>query len=367
MRVLQGALAVALAASSCSEARSREGTLANPVSWDEEVASLFAANCTSCHSGGTPAGGYRTTSYLDALGPTSAPVAEAGEADSLLLHTIDPALSDAEHKPVGAAFDQTRAWVVDGRLSLFRSGIHEGGILNPNDPEFHKNLIAADGWNFANCQHCHGDDLAGGKASVSCQDCHAFSVPAGGTPTCTSCHGSAQSEAPPRDLAGNTSPSALGVGAHQAHLVGKTLISAPIPCSTCHTVPQQVASPGHLDHLRPAIVTFTGLAVADGATPIWDRNTATCSNSYCHGGGAKLAGDTAAQLRKPVWTGNTTQAFCGSCHGAPPSIGPHNGVVFPNCAGCHPRTVTPAGAIIFSGPPEARTSFHINGAIDVGP
>jgi len=96
MRVLQGALAVALAASSCSEARSREGTLANPVSWDEEVASLFDANCTSCHSGATPAGGYRTTSYLDALGPTSAPVAVAGDADSLLLHTIDPALSDAE-------------------------------------------------------------------------------------------------------------------------------------------------------------------------------------------------------------------------------------------------------------------------------
>jgi len=98
MRVLQGALAVALAASSCSEARSREGTLANPVSWDEEVASLFAANCTSCHSGATPAGGYRTTSYLDALGPTSTPVAVAGNADSLLLQTIDRLLNQTPNE-----------------------------------------------------------------------------------------------------------------------------------------------------------------------------------------------------------------------------------------------------------------------------
>ena len=362
MRAILGALALTLAAAACSEGRPQQGTLANPVSWEEEIAPLYAAQCNSCHSGSTPAAGYRTTSYLDALGPYAAPVAIAGEPSSLLLSVIDPAKADTVHQPVSGAFNQSHAWVVDGKLSFFRSGIHEGGLMNQHDPEFHSNLVRDDGWNFARCQGCHGDDLAGGKANVSCQECHSFQVPAGGTPSCSSCHGSAQSPAPPRDLAGDTSSSALGVGAHQAHLFGKTGISAPIPCATCHPVPTQVDSPGHLDHPLPATVTFSGLATADSAAPVW--NGTSCAGSYCHGGGAKLSGDTNAALHTPAWTLGTSQAFCGSCHGAPPSIGPHNGIVFPNCSGCHPRTVDAFGNIIVSGPPDARTSFHINGVID---
>ena len=365
MRGLQGVLVVGLALCSCSEARPQQGELANPVSWEEEISSLTAASCNSCHSGTAAAAGYQTTSYLEALGPYEAPVAVAGQADSLLLQTIDPARADAVHQPVSGTYPTMRAWVVDGKLSFFRSGIHEGGILNPHDAEFHSNLVRDAGWNFANCQHCHGDDLAGGKAGVSCQGCHSFQVPAGGTPTCASCHGSAQSPAPPRDLAGGTSPSSRGVGAHQAHLFGKVVISAPVACDACHPVPAEVGSPGHLDLPLPAEVTFSGLAVVDGAAPAW--NGTSCSNSYCHGGGSKLAGDTAAVLRNPAWTLGGTQVFCGSCHGAPPSVGPHSGVVFPNCAGCHPRTVDASGNILVSGPPDARTSFHINGAIDVGP
>jgi predicted CxxxxCH...CXXCH cytochrome family protein len=365
MRAIHGALVVGLAASACSEARSQQGTLANPVSWEEEIAPLFTAQCNSCHSGANAQAGYRTTSYLEALGPTSAPVAKAGDPSSLLLRTIDPA--NTAHPPVAAAFEQTQAWVVPGRLSFFRSGIHEGGILNPNDPQFHSNLVRERGWNFSDCQSCHGTDFIGGKSGVSCQECHALQVGSDGVPSCTSCHGGSQSPAPPRDLTGNTSSSSLGVGAHQAHVLGKNLISAPITCDTCHLVPTAVDSTGHLDHLRPAVVTFSGLAVTDGAAPAWDRNAASCSSVYCHGGGAKLSGDTKAGQQKPVWTGGTAQAFCGGCHGVPPSIGPHGGVVFPNCSGCHPRTVDASGNIIVTGSGSARTSFHINGVIDVGP
>jgi predicted CxxxxCH...CXXCH cytochrome family protein len=365
MRALHGVLVVAAAMCSCSKARPLQGELADPVSWEEDIAPLFAVNCSACHSGATAAAGYRTTSYLEALGPQSAPVAVAGDASSLLLRTIDPARADAVHAPVAGAYGQTRAWVVDGRLSFFRSGIHEGGILNPRDSEFHSNLVRASDWNFANCQHCHGDDLSGGKAGVSCQQCHSLQVPAGGTPTCSSCHGSAQSPAPPRDLSGSSIPSARGVGAHQAHLFGKTLISAPIACETCHHVPAKVDSPGHLDHPRPATVTFSGLALADGATPAW--NGASCSATYCHGGGTKLAGDPAASLRTPVWTLGTSQVFCGSCHGAPPGTAVHAGITFPDCARCHTSTVDPTGLILISGPPDARTSTHINGVIDVTP
>jgi len=130
-------------------------------------------------------------------------------------------------------------------------------------------------------------------------------------------------------------------------------------------VPAKVDSPGHLDHPRPATVTFSNLALGDGAKPSW--NGTTCSNVYCHGGGTKLASDPAALLRAPAWTAGTSQAFCGSCHGAPPGDSVHANVTYPNCSGCHPRTVTPQGGIVISGTGDTRTSAHINGQIDVGP
>jgi hypothetical protein len=51
----------------------------------------------------------------------------------------------------------------------------------------------------------------------------------------------------------------------------------------------------------------------------------------------------------------------------PPGDGAHVGITSPDCARCHPSTVTANGAIIVSGPPGARTSTHINGVIDVTP
>ena len=351
---------------SCSKARPEQGRLAQPVSWEEDIAPLFAAQCNSCHSGPAAPLGYRTTSYLEALGPTAAPVAVAGDAGSLLLRTIDPAGADAVHAPVSGAFEKTREWVVDGQLSFFRSLVHEGGILNPNDPDFHSNLVRDRHWNFGDCQLCHGTDFAGGKAAVSCQECHALKAAADGTANCSSCHGSDQTPAPPHDRFGNTSPSVRGVGAHQAHVLGKTLISGTIPCTTCHVVPPQIESPGHIDVGQPATVIFTGLALADGASPVW--NGTSCSGVYCHGGGQNMARDTSFQLRTPVWTLGTSQAFCGSCHGIPPSTPAHAGINvndLTRCADCHANTVTRTGSIIVSGPPAARTSAHMNGTIDV--
>jgi predicted CxxxxCH...CXXCH cytochrome family protein len=363
MRALLGLLVVMAAASSCSKARPLQGDLGQPVSWQEEIAPLLAANCTSCHSGASASAGYRTTSYLEALGPTAAPAAVAGDPGSLILHTIAPAQADAVHLPVSAAYAQVPAWVVDARLALSGSGVHESGILKANDPRFHKDLLRNANWNFATCQTCHGADLSGGIAGVPCLECHTLQVAADGTTTCSSCHGSAQSPAPPRDLSGNTSPSARGVGAHQAHLFGRTFLSAPIACSACHQVPAEVGSAGHVDHLRPATVVFSGLAIADGATPIW--NGISCCNSYCHGGGSKLADDKAFKLRTPVWTQGVSEAFCGSCHGLPPANAAHAGIVYPDCARCHPATVNASGGIIVSGSPGAITSTHINGVIDV--
>jgi predicted CxxxxCH...CXXCH cytochrome family protein len=365
MRARPCVVAASLAALGCSEGRPLQGTPGNPVSWNQNIAALYAAQCNSCHSGPQAPLGYRTTSYLEALGDPQAPVAIAGNANSKLLQVIDPAKADAIHQPVSGAFAQSRAWVVDGQLALNSQGIHEAGILNQNSADFHANLVQQQNYNFSLCQGCHGPLLNGGDANVSCQECHSFQVAADGSTTCSSCHGSAQSPGPPRDLDGDTATSAPGVGAHQGHLFGLSGLTAPIPCSTCHQVPTEVGSPGHIDNILPAKVVFSGLAVADSAAPVWDPNALTCSSVYCHGNGAGLSTDTAFQLRTPVWNLGGSQAFCGSCHGLPPTK--HPSAVFPDCARCHPKTVTANGLIIINGPPGAQTSFHINGVVDVGP
>jgi len=47
MRAILGALALTLAAAACSEGRPLQGELANPVSWEEDIAPLYAAQCNS--------------------------------------------------------------------------------------------------------------------------------------------------------------------------------------------------------------------------------------------------------------------------------------------------------------------------------
>ena len=52
-----------------------------------------------------------------------------------------------------------------------------------------------------------------------------------------------------------------------------------IECATCHTVPQEIGDPGHIDTELPAEVKLAG--IGDGGT--WDRAAQTCTNTYCHG------------------------------------------------------------------------------------
>jgi predicted CxxxxCH...CXXCH cytochrome family protein len=197
---------------------------------------------------------------------------------------------------------------------------------------------------------------------------------------CAGCHGTMASPAPPPDLAGETSPSALGVGAHAAHLQGTSNLRGPIACDECHKVPTAVADPGHLgghqagEDLYPAEVfpadpTVGVLASTDGAHPAWNHDTATCASVYCHGGGATLAADTTADIdRAPVWTATGGLACGSACHGLPPAFSPHLPTMTrTDCASCHPRTVDPAGDIILSGPPGGETSAHMNGVLDVAP
>lgn len=208
---------------------------------------------------------------------------------------------------------------------------------------------------------CHGATLvAGGGANTSprwsdtgiagaCTGCHAAPPPSHARSECMSCHpsgashldgtveyatscnggchGSAASAAPAPDLAGNTSISAIGVGAHQAHVNPTSGLRGPIACAACHQVPAMVTSPGHLDSAAPAEVV---------ASLGWDRTTATCTTAWCHGSA------------RPVWT-QQGGAACGSCHGLPPATPSHDAsMTLSSCAACH-----------------SQWNKHMNGAVDV--
>lgn len=199
------------------------------------------------------------------------------------------------------------------------------------------------------CGRCHGAPPPSHE-QTACATCHPASAPhidgttqIGATAGCDGCHGTASSPAPPRDLAGNQFTTALGVGAHQAHLAAPAGLRGPVACATCHLVPASVTAPGHIDSPLPAEV----------ASPLgWDRSLATCTTAWCHG------------TARPAWTA-TGGAACGSCHGVPPATPSHlPDMPLTQCASCHPATVTPSGSIVITPGPNGSTSEHMDGDVD---
>jgi hypothetical protein len=202
----------------------------------------------------------------------------------------------------------------------------------------------------AACGTCHGAPPPS-HADDRCAACHSTSTsrPAphqDGVLTvgagCSGCHGDATSAAPPRDLSGATFTSALGVGAHRAHLEARHRLRGPIACAQCHRVPAQLHAPGHLDSPGPAEVD---------ASLGWDRGAQTCSTAWCHG------------PARPRWT-STGEVACGTCHGLPPADANHTpGLPISACTTCHPRTVDAFGNILLS--PDGTTSEHLDGNVDL--
>ncbi len=179
----------------------------------------------------------------------------------------------------------------------------------------------------------------------------------GSAADCSRCHGSPANPAPPRSIRGDTSTTAVEVGAHQLHL-RDTPIRAAIACSECHVVPQVVGDPGHFDgpHAR---ITWGALATAGGAAPSWNRDARTCSGVYCHGATLR-----STPTSPPVWTYTAepplappSTQVCGGCHGYPPPS-PHPQIA--TCQGCHPLTVGSDGNIDVAG------GHHIDGRLDIG-
>jgi len=177
---------------------------------------------------------------------------------------------------------------------------------------------------------------------------------------CSSCHGAVGNAAPPRALNGSDSTADIGVGAHQIHMLGSD-IAGPVACSECHPLPTDMLTHPDVNGGRTEM-TFGPLAsreaaercgncTASGATPEWDRTTATCKNTYCHG--ATLSG--AANRAAPIWTVvNGSQRRCSSCRGNPPASPHPTGA----CESCHGDVSGPGSSI-------KDPTRHVDGVIDV--
>lgn len=166
---------------------------------------------------------------------------------------------------------------------------------------------------------------------------------------CSACHGRPGNPAPPKALDGSSRTSDLGVGAHDAHMLGSS-IAGPVACIECHAQPTDMLT--HPDiNPRPAAMTFGPLATSDGAEPAWDRSAAKCLNTYCHGGTLP----DAARRPAPIWIRvDGSQRRCTACHGAPPADPhPSEGA----CESCHGDVAGPGSSI-------KNPARHVDGVID---
>lgn len=195
------------------------------------------------------------------------------------------------------------------------------------------------------CGACHGD-VASSLRQIIAPELHVNGQVEVTEGDCSKCHGSAGNPAPPPDTEGNTQTSALGVGAHQIHLSGGN-VSRAVLCEECHRVPEKVGDPEHVDE-PPAEVLFSGVSTTADRTPLWDRETRTCTDSWCHG-------PSTTSSSSPVWTEPSHGLDCTSCHGVPPAL-PHPQQE--NCALCHGDVVDEAFNILA---PER----HVDGVIDL--
>lgn len=333
-----------------------------------EQAPLHTSNCTTCH--GSPARGgdelLNAAPPFDLAGNTSSDLPGVGA------HAIH--LSSDGHAPVacgdchvvpaatdspGHADTALPAEVVFAGLAQHDGHAPSYSDATCSDTYCHRGHTAT--WippatPVPDCVGCHGlPPEAPHPQSAACHLCHAEVVDETGfiapllhvdgtvqvNERCDGCHGSGELGAPPPDLSGHLSSLFIGVGAHETHLDG-TASSRAVACDDCHLVPSSVSDAGHLDSTPNAELLFAGVAVANGSTPSWNRDTQSCSDSWCH------------RAPSPRWTDGLGLS-CTGCHGMPPSA-PHPQLS--NCAQCHGDIISAQGVIV-------APQRHVDGVIDV--
>ena len=305
------------------------------VGWKDTVADALESPCLSCHSSAEADGDVVLDDYVAAL-PTTQP--RSFEAPIISVFGRNDV-----HRELQSLRPLVERWVVECNAAFVKSEIHAAGIMDPASADFHGALLRDTGYDFEDCQRCHGTDYAGGGAEASCLTCH----PKGPT-DCATCHGDRVTS-----------------GAHVVHADG-AFLQKPTACEICHAVPDDPLAPGHFRLERgvidppPVEVSFEGAArwgpptVTDDPAPTGDPKyegeTQTCVNVYCHAG----ADDPAAERSTVAWS-ETSDLDCLSCHGSPP-----DDHVSDRCGDCH-RAV--------SDRPEQLAEFalHLDGRTQLGP
>jgi predicted CxxxxCH...CXXCH cytochrome family protein len=354
------AAALALGSAGCGVVRAGEPGVPLCADYLARIAPILERGCGECH-GGPALGGYDVRSYDSALRPgaTGASPVLAGEPSSPLLLAARGALAGHSASLPGSDLAQLEDWVVRCRASARPTRIHPAGFSSPVDAARSHAVTLRDagydfdpsanpkGTPFATCRECHGAELQGGKAGVACSDCHRAPE---GPLACNTCHGDAQSAAPPRGLDGSRGTSSLGVGAHRSHVLeGQTHRS--IDCAACHPQVTGLGDEGHV--FRRGVFTLGAVdvrvAARDGGVADWNRAEGTCTNSACHAPGA---GDARATHQVPRWTRvDSGEAACGTCHGVPPSSHADD-----RCELCHGSAYADGGV---------DAARHVNGVVDL--
>ena len=233
---------------------------------------------------------------------------------------------------------------------------HPGGF-----GEQHGYKLRLSSYDLLGCQACHGEDLQGTEEMPGCQTSECHSDPAG-VGACANCHAD---ETYPifENLAGDTNTDNLTVGVHTSHIVATHGLTDNVGCGSCHVLPDTLFDDGHLfgaaDSTLLAEVIWNTLATGNGTTtPIWDRETGSCSQTYCHG--SFTYGNVTGTDSSWTWTEPAGDGLCGTCHALPPDG--HfqlTGTNMKNCGSCHFSVVDPSDPQTIIG-----LSEHINGLAD---
>ncbi|MEI6226835.1 MAG: CxxxxCH/CxxCH domain-containing protein [Deltaproteobacteria bacterium] len=257
-------------------------------------------------------------------------------------------------------------WVVAVFNPASRLG--HGNILSPSSHARKFFKFLGNDADAPRCNTCHGAGYGGQATAPSCNACHAAAGWANWQQSCSFCHGekSARTKAgydfaahpewsaPPDDVNGRlTGLNGAAVGAHQKHVASLPgSIRQPIACSECHD-PIPATAIHFLNHSLD--LPFGPLSRSQGAVPLWNASTLTCSANYCHGN--FKFGNVQGKGASLSWGGSLTG--CTTCHDMPPAGHSDVGSSPAVCAGCHADTVLAGGGI------DLVKGRHINGQSDV--
>lgn len=214
------------------------------------------------------------------------------------------------------------------RVSCFANtaGCHHDPIPNWSTPAVHGATakLAPGSSGFAACQICHGNDFSGGGADVSCFTCHGVSAPHAPKPWRTSA-GTTFTHT-------NTDPKNAPVCA-QCHFLGSPNNpaghpSTPAPAGTAPGCFNNTLCHGANPASHP--VPFNDNAHYDVAAATFDASCGTCHDVSGPSTKVGPACQTCHVAASPL-----TAAGCTSCHAVPPDGGAPAGDLYPNIAGAH--------------------------------